>query len=155
MKNILLSLFLLFTVSAAHAEGMKDTALGITVGSPLGFTGRTWVNSDNSFAYGAGWSITDTDKFEVYTDYLWNAPEVFDINGRMVDFFYGGGLVLRTNSGKYENQAVFGVRAPLGLSMEFTNPNAELFTEFALNAAFIPSTAVFMDLLVGVRFHIF
>lgn len=156
MKNFAL-LFLLFCLvfsSSVFAQN-RSTAIGVTVGSPNGITGRTWLNDENSFDYGAGWSVMDSKQFEVYSDYLWSRNGIFELNEEKFDFFFGGGLVLRTNSGNTGSDLVFGPRLPVGVSYEFSQPDLELFALFALNVGVIPSSDLFVDLHVGARFYLF
>lgn len=147
-----IALFLFFSAPAFAAP---STGLGLTLGSPNGVTGRTWLTEENSLDYGAGWGLLESSKFEVYSDYLWNRSNLFEINGEKFDVFFGGGLSIRTHSGNGENEVVFGPRLPVGFSYEFTNPDLELFALFALNVGVIPHSNVFVDAHVGARFYLF
>jgi hypothetical protein len=153
MKTFLL--FAAFFLSLPAVADTAGTGLGITLGSPSGITGRTWIDGVNSFDYGAGWGIIDSNKFEVYGDYLWNRADAFELNEAKFDFFFGGGISLRTSSGQNDNEAVFGPRIPVGFSHTFSNPNLELFAVAALNVGIIPHSDVYFDLHVGARFYLF
>lgn len=144
----------LFPFSPALAQD-RDTGIGLTLGNPVGLTGRTWLSGENSLGYGAGWAITDTNKFQVYADYLWARPHAFEVSGERLDFFFGGGLGLRSNSGKSDGELVFGPRIPVGVSYEFSDPDLEIYLLAAFNAGLIPSADIYLDLHLGARFYVF
>ena len=75
--RILLAL-LAFVVSPA-VFAAESTGAGLTVGSPYGFTGRTWLSQENSLDYGLGWDLLNSHKLEAYSDFLWNRPDAFEI----------------------------------------------------------------------------
>lgn len=154
MKKLLLFLSALFLSVPAFATP-ESTGIGLTLGSPYGVTGRTWLDKEKSIDYGVGWDLLNSDKLMVYSDYLWNRPDSFEINGEKFDVFFGGGLVLRTHSATNEDTAVFGPRVPVGVSYWLTHPDMELFAQFALDLGLVPHADVFVDLNVGVRFTIF
>lgn len=154
MRKIILIFCFTFLPMIASAAN-SSTGIGVTVGSPNGFTGRTWFNHESSIDYGAGWSLSDSRQFEIYSDYLWNRAGLIEIGDRAFDLFFGGGLALRSHSGKADNDLVIGPRIPVGASYTFTNPDLELFALFALNVGMIPSSDVFVDLHVGARFYLF
>ncbi len=156
MKNVfsLLLVLLIFSLPRAEAE-VGDTGIGLTLGSPNGVTGRTWISKENSIDYGAGWSLMDSSRFELYSDYLWANSGRFELNGEKFDLFFGGGLSLRSHSGKNNSELVFGPRLPVGVSYEFSHPDLEVFALLALNVGVIPSSDVYLDLHLGVRFYLF
>jgi hypothetical protein len=152
---ILSALLFAFPALAAHDTGAgASTALGVTLGSPNGITGRTWITPESSIDYGGGWSIQDGHQFEAYADYLWNRPDTFELNEQKFDLFFGGGLALRSHSGNGD-ELVLGPRLPVGVSYEFAQPALELFALFAVNVGIVPSSDVFFDLHVGARFYLF
>lgn len=135
--------------------GQEGTGIGLTLGNPNGITARSWFTEDSSVDFGAGWSITDSKKFQVHGSYLWNRPHAFELNEEKFDFFFGGGFGLRTNSGNNENQVVFGPRLPVGVSYLFADPDLELFAQAAITVGVIPSSDVYFDLHLGARFYLF
>ncbi|MGZ3652820.1 MAG: hypothetical protein ACXWR1_08610 [Bdellovibrionota bacterium] len=151
--KIFLGLSLFFLSFPALAE-TPSTGLGVTLGSPNGITARHWLSQENSIDAGAGWDLLDSGKFEMYSDYLWNRPDTFEINGEKFDLFFGGGLALRSHSGN-GNELVIGPRLPVGVSYEFTHPDLEVFAALALNVGIIPHSDVFLDAHIGVRFYLF
>jgi hypothetical protein len=145
----------IFLSLPAFAASDYSTSLGVTLGSPYGVTGRTWLREENSIDYGFGWDLLDSSKFEVYSDYLWNQKNRFEINSNSFDLFYGAGLELRSHTGPNNNSVDFGPRLPVGVSYYVTHPDVELFAVFAFNIGIIPHSDVFIDLALGARFMIF
>ena len=70
MRLIVAALMVLILNSSSAHAGERSTGVGLTLGSPNGLTGRTWVTEENSFDYGFGWGGFSSRKFQVYTDYL-------------------------------------------------------------------------------------
>lgn len=147
MRFILLSFLL--SVPAFAAGG---TGIGVVLGSPNGVTARHWVNEQQSIDGAAGWSLIDSH-VQVNANYLWNLPAAFIIGEENFDFFFGIGASLRSKSGTANNELVFGPRLPAGVAYEFANPDIELFTQAALNLGLVPSSDLYFDLNVGVRFY--
>mgnify|MGYP003704801027 FL=1 len=87
MKYI--ALLFLFCSEIADAS-FPGTGIGLTLGAPSGFSGRTPLSENESLGFGAGWSIVQNHHFEFFGDYLWNRPDAFEINGEKFDFFFGG-----------------------------------------------------------------
>lgn len=132
-----------------------DTGIGVIVGSPNGITARHWLNDEQSIDANAGWTLGNNSRFQLSTDFLWSRLGLIKIEDEAFDFFFGGGLSLRTKSGKNDNEVVFGPRIPVGASYEFKDPDIELFTQLALNVGLVPSSDVYFDFNLGVRFLVF
>ena len=141
-------------ILAAPAHAGTGTGVGVLLGSPNGITARHWLDENNSIEGAAGWSLTDS-RFQVNANYLMSHPDLVQIGEEAFDLSYGIGLSLRTKSGKQNGEVVFGPRLPLGLGYEFTDPNIELFTQVALNVGLIPSSDLYLDANIGVRFYFF
>ena len=150
MIRVILLLSLL--VGAEKAIAGEGTSVGVILGSPNGITARHWLHETGSIAAAFGWSISGS-KFQASTDYLFTKPEAFEINEERFDLFFGGGVSLRTKSGKADGEVVFGPRLPVGVSYEFTKPDIELFLQAALNVGIIPSSDLYFDANAGVRFY--
>lgn len=145
---LLLSLFFVGTAAQAAA----GTSVGVVLGSPNGITARHWLNEENSIDGAAGWAITDS-RFQVNGNFLWSKPGAIVIGQEDFDLFFGAGLSIRTKSGTANNEVVFGPRLPIGLAYEFANPDIEVFTQAALNVGIIPSSDLYLDANIGVRFY--
>ena len=152
MKKLFLALALLVVSPLAHAQ--EGTGIGVVLGSPNGLTARHWIESDRSIEGALGWAITE-GRFQVNVNYLFHQPEVLAVGDGALDLFYGAGVSLRTRSGAQNGEVVFGPRLPVGLSYYFKDPKIELFGQVALNLGLIPSSNVYVDGNVGVRFYLF
>jgi hypothetical protein len=155
MKKLfaLLSLSLATLSSAsAFAQAPGTTGVGVVVGSPNGLTARHWINEENSVEGSLGWALSDS-RFQVNVNYLWNRANLIHIGEENFDLFFGAGLGLRTKSGKQNGEVVFGPRLPVGVAYTFVDPNLELFAQAALNVGIIPSSDVYVDGNLGLRFY--
>lgn len=150
MKNIIITLLLL-TSSAAYAG--EETGIGLVLGMPSGISARHWIASDRSIEVNAGWSIVSKSRFLLNASYLWNKNDVVELKDETFDVFFGGGLSVRTKSGNQDGELVFGPRLPVGLSYFFADPKIELFGEAGLNVGIIPSSDIYFDAGLGVRFY--
>lgn len=151
MRSFLLLALMLLTPSAFAAPA-GGTGVGVVVGSPNGFTARHWLDDQASVEGAVGWSITDS-RFQVNVNYLFNRAQLIPIGEEALDLFFGAGLSLRTKSGKQDGEVIFGPRLPVGVAFEFVDPNLELFAQAALNVGIIPSSDVYVDGNLGVRFY--
>lgn len=150
MKTWLFSLLLI--PGLVQAADFPGTGIGVTLGSPLGVTARHWLDEEQSVEGGFGWSLSRS-RFQANVSYLWQKPALVPIGRENLDLFFGGGLSLRTKSGTADGEVVFGPRLPVGLSFWVTDPNLELFAQGALNIGLIPTSDLYLDALVGVRFY--
>lgn len=144
-------LFLFFICGFAHAN--SNTGVGLILGAPSGISARHWVESDRSIEANFGWSVLSKSRLYVNASYLWNKVDVFQVKDEAFDVFFGGGLSVRTKSGTQDGELVFGPRVPVGVAYLFTDPKIELFGEAGLNVGIIPSSDIYLDAGVGVRFY--
>ncbi|MGE3262124.1 MAG: hypothetical protein AB7K68_10120 [Bacteriovoracia bacterium] len=149
MRFLLVAMTVFFSVQAFAGGG---TGVGVVLGSPNGVTARHWIDDQQSIEGSAGWAITKS-RFQLNTNYLWNQPGMVLIGDEKIDLFFGLGLSLRSKSGTADNEVVFGPRLPVGLAYEFANPDIELFTQAAVNVGLIPSSDIYFDANIGVRFY--
>ena len=147
-RKIIVVALALVSGSALASEG---TSVGVMLGTPNGITARHWISEDQSVDAGAGWSLSKS-RFQLHSDFLWNKPGLIEIGQEKFDLYFGGGLSLRTRSGSADNEVVFGPRLPIGAAYEFTQPDIELFTQLALNVGIVPSSDIYLDANVGIRF---
>jgi esterase/lipase superfamily enzyme len=158
MKNVIFILIAALTISlntshAAQRSNSRSTptnghafGLGIILGSPTGFTGRYTLEANRSLEGIVGWSFGKEAHVQLAVSHLWTVASVFQIEQRKsVDLFFGvGGSI---------NNELLGVRAPVGLSMMFSEPRIEAFAQVALNVGITPSTRAYMDGGIGVRYY--
>lgn len=149
----LLSLFISISFSslAQAQQADKDLGIGIMVGEPTGITLKSWMNSKNAFDVGLAWSLGRYDAINIQADYLWHNYNVFDeVKTGSLPFYYGvGGRVVLA-----DNDAVIGVRVPVGVNYLFEDSPVGLFMEIAPILNLAPSTDFDVDGSVGVRFYL-
>lgn len=142
---------LLFVPSLALAR--EGTGVGVILGSPNGLSVRQWLAPERSIDGAAGWALGKDSRFQVHASYLWSRNDAIRIGDYDFDAFFGAGAVVRTKSGKNENEVVFGPRIPGGVSFYFENPVIEVFAQLALNVGLIPNSDVFLDGGIGARLY--
>jgi hypothetical protein len=148
--NKFLICLLLFAPTFAQAK--EGTGLGVLLGIPSGVSVRHWFHEDRSMDVAAGWSLANTSRFIVHADYLWSKDGLIELGEEKLDLYFGAGLGVRTKSGKGD-EVVFGPRVPVGVSYFFTDPVIEAFGQVGLNLGIIPSSDLYLDAGVGVRFY--
>jgi len=148
MRKAIILLSLLFPI-LSQAAG--ETGLGVILGTPNGITAKHWISENAALDANLGWSISGS-KFQLNANYIFVKPEAFEISEELFDFFFGAGLSLRTKSGKQDGEVVLGPRLPLGVSYQFAKPDMELFLQAALNVGIVPSSDIYADANLGVRF---
>ena len=121
-------------------EANKGFGLGIMLGVPTGLTGKYYLSSDTALDFAVGtYGRYGRDQFDnalhVHADFLWHPfvlaspepfwmPLYFGIGGRLLD--HG-----RDNR-DFADDTHLGVRAPLGIMMDFNNIPLDIFLELAL-----------------------
>ena len=153
MKNIILVMILMSGFVGSVSLAGEETGYGVILGVPSGINVRHWIAEDRSLEANAGWSILNGSKFMLNASYLWNKKDVLELKEETFDLSFGAGLSVRTKSGSQDGEVVFGPRLPIGVSYYFTNPKIELFGEAGLNVGIVPSSDIYMDAGLGVRFY--
>lgn len=151
---------LLFTFSAANAQKTgNDVGLGVMVGEPTGVSLKAWTSGTTAFDVGLAWSFGRYDAINVHADYLWHHFDALsdDIDQGQLPVYYGigGRLVFADdypNPG--DNNAVLGVRGPVGIEYLFEESPVGVFLEVAPILNLAPSTDFDVDGALGVRFYL-
>lgn len=149
MKKIILLLALL----CGSAQADESTGIGLILGVPSGLTARHWMESDQSIEANVGWSLFSKNRLHLNASYLWNKNDVLELKDETFDVFFGGGLSIRSKSGVADGELVFGPRLPVGVSYFFVDPKIEAFGQAGLNIGIIPSSDIYFDAVLGLRFY--
>ena len=147
--SVTMSVFALATPSWG-AKSAPGFGLGVIIGSPTGLSGKYTLSRDRAIDAALGWDGSSSTHFTM--SHLWMQQRLFSVERESVDLFYGVGGSLRTNSSHADNRTLFAVRAPVGLSIFFAKPRLEPFFQLALNLGLVPSSSVFFDAGIGVRY---
>ncbi|MFH5831401.1 hypothetical protein ACG2F4_00830 [Halalkalibaculum sp. DA3122] len=145
-------LCLLFSAHSAVAQNQDGKlGVGLMVGEPTGISLKYWQSQQNAIDGGLAWSLGQYDAVHLHADYLWHNYSVFDeVEEGQLPLFYGiGGRLIFT-----ENDAVLGVRVPVGINYLFEESPVGLFLELAPTINLAPSTDFDIGGALGVRIYL-
>ncbi|MCU0915647.1 MAG: DUF3996 domain-containing protein [Planctomycetes bacterium] len=154
-----LTVVLVFMGTSAFAQ--DQLGLGLILGEPTGLSVKYWLDDEHAIDGAAGWSFWDDDGFQLHADYLWHNYELLDLGeteGR-VPVYYGLGARLKfendDNRGRGDDDdTVFGIRAPLGITYRFANEPLDLFAEIVPVLDLTPDVELNLNLAVGIRIYV-
>lgn len=160
MKNSiykLLLFFLILSFSSIYAQTQKF-GLGVIIGEPTGLSAKLWTSSNNAFAFGLGWSVSDSrfnridsdnkSRIHLHIDYLWHSFNAIS-SSREFPLFYGIGG--RINTGPRYN-GTFGIRGVLGVAWLPRSTPLDVFIEVVPTLYLVNSTSFGVDAGIGARF---
>jgi hypothetical protein len=151
MKHVALISILFFTVNTARA--VDSFGIGAILGEPTGVSAKFDLDGFHAVDLAAAWSFGNANAFLIHADYLWHKKNLFPIDRRPIDLYFGvGGRLLTHGSGSRRNDTVFGPRFPVGLRHLFADPPIEIFFEVAVILNLIPSTYADGNVGIGARF---
>jgi hypothetical protein len=155
LKKLLGPALLLFCLNAGQAQG-SGFGLGIIIGEPTGLSMKAWLGEGSAFDLAAAWSFEGRGFLHLHGDYLRHA-DVIDVPKGFLPFYYGIGARLRIREDDRPRDAdediLFGIRIPLGMTYLFVNAPLDLFVEIAPVVELVPSTDVDLDGGIGIRFY--
>ena len=162
-KKLLLSSIILILISLSFnhvyaQDADRDIGLGIMVGEPTGISFKAWTSENTAIDAGMAWSIGRYDAVNLHADYLWHH---FDLLGDNIDegelpVYYGvGGRIVFADDypDPGDNNAVLGVRVPVGINYLMEDSPIGFFLEVAPVVNIIPETDFDLDSALGVRFY--
>jgi hypothetical protein len=144
---------------AAHAEG-GPFGIGLILGSPTGISGKYYLgDSGHAIDFAVGGAVATDNGLHVHADFLWhpwilarepsfNLPVHLGVGARVLDHDRGN---------KGDNDFHFGLRAPIGLTFDFTEVPLDAFVEIALifdvHTAHDNNFGIDLNAGVGVRYY--
>lgn len=132
--------------AATRSAGAHPFGLGIMVGAPTGLTGKLYLSAPFALQMGIGvvddfggdgW---DDDALHLHVDAVWH-PAILARNASItMPFYLGVGARFAEAEHHFivqgvwydDDHSVFGVRAPLGLLIDFNRVPLDIFFEIAL-----------------------
>lgn len=158
---LFIGLFIAMTAQTAQAQNSENAiGLGVMVGEPTGLSFKAWTSNTTAFDAGLAWSLGRRDAIHIHADYLWHNFDVFanDVDQGQLPVYYGigGRLVLIDDDpgpDGDEDDAIFGVRVPVGINYLFEENPIGLFLEVAPIVNLVPSTDLDVDAALGARFY--
>lgn len=155
MKCRIAIMVLLFAVVSANAREQDTFGLGVIVGEPTGLSLKYWLDKEHAIDGAAAWSFAENDSFQLHADYLIHDYEL--LNSDDLPFYYGLGARLKfkddEGSGRNRNEAIFGIRAPLGITYLFEDAPLDLFFELVPILDLSPDVELDINAAIGLRFY--
>jgi hypothetical protein len=159
----------------SNFEANKTFGLGLMLGAPTGLTGKYFVGRSTAIDFGLGtiYDYRDRRGFHIHGDFLWHPVSLASTRAFELPFYIGVGArfldgercyVYRPDGRcdyYYHSYSAFGVRVPLGLSLDFNNVPLDVFFEVVPVLDFLTSrdpvydSAVYFDVdgAIGVRYY--
>ena len=154
-----IALFTAFLVSTA-AWGQEGFGLGIIVGEPTGLSLKKWINEERAIDAAAAWSFSENKSFQFHVDYLihnYSLLKPMNAKGKLPVYFgVGARLKLKEENegkGRNDDDAIFGIRVPLGISYLFSDAPIDLFAEIVPVLDIAPDTDFDLNAAIGARYY--
>jgi hypothetical protein len=153
MSKFIVAIGLLISMPC-FANSLQGFSLGGMLGDPTGLSGAYQLRSDEMIDGGLSYSFGGRSGVQIHSDYLRFLRGRLGAGNADLDIYYGiGGRFIFVSGGEHNGKVSIGPRAPLGLFHRMTNPNLDFFGEIAAVLDLAPSTAVDLDIAVGLRFR--
>ncbi len=155
MSNKLFAGLLLSVTLFAASFAQAETAVGLMVGDPTGFTGRMSLNDHNSIDGAVAVSGGTYRGLQLHSTFLFDKFQSWEMakEGPMNLYLGIGARMIFINDGKYDGDVAFGPRAPVGMTYMWSDPKVEFFAEAALVLDVSPKVDADIDIGVGARFR--
>ena len=120
-------------------EANKEFGLGIMLGVPSGLAGKYYLSQDTALDFGLGfYGNYGRDRydnaFNLHIDHLWHPVVLASPEAFWMPLYFGVGARLLDHRGNrdFVDDLHLGVRAPLGIMIDFNNIPLDIFMELAL-----------------------
>lgn len=118
----------------------KTFGLGIMLGSPTGLSGKYYLSSDTALDFGLGVYGYGRHRrggdLHLHADFLWHPVVLAKADPFHLPLYFGiGGRFW--DHGRYNDDLHLGVRAPIGIALDFNNIPLDIFFELALILDFV------------------
>jgi hypothetical protein len=150
-------------LSGRRFEANKTFGLGLELGAPTGLTGKYFLSADRALDFGIGtiYEYVDRSGFHLYGDYLWHPVSLVGVPAFELPLYIGLGFRIwdfdHDRDGVTDDGFAFGIRVPIGVSMDFNNVPLDVFLQFVPVLDFFSgyerhSVYPDLDVSVGVRY---
>jgi hypothetical protein len=143
--------------SAAAAEKKQVNAirpglfeLGLYLGEPTGLSTKYWINRMNAIEGVAAWAFSQ-GFLVVAADYLFNFPDIVEIEGETFPLYVGAGAIMRVDMGAGGGISI-GARFPLGALYIFRGVPLEISLELVPGLYLFPDTTFLAMGGIGIRY---
>jgi hypothetical protein len=124
----------------------KTFGLGLMLGAPTGLTGKYFLSGDTAIDFGIGaiGYYRGRDGLHLHADFLWHPVTLAKAEPFWLPLYFGvGGRFFSFDDDIDDNDIddtegfALGVRAPVGIAMDFNNVPLDVFFELALVVDFL------------------
>lgn len=159
LGTILVALFLFGSLQTTKAQKSENKiGIGAIIGEPTGLSLKAWTSGTTAFDAGLAWSLGRYDAINIHADYLWHSFKPFnEIESGQLPIYYGvGGRIVFADNfpNQGDNQAIIGIRGPVGLNYLLEDAPIGLFLEVAPILNIVPETDFDVDGAIGIRFYL-
>jgi hypothetical protein len=144
-------------------EANKTFGLGLELGAPTGLIGKYFLSGDRALDFGVGdiYHYVNRTGLHIYGDYLWHPTSLASTEAFELPLYVGVGARFwdfRDSGLQAPNDAfAFGIRAPVGISMDFNNEPVDIFFQVVPVLDFYGGNAfhaIYLDFdaSIGVRY---
>lgn len=147
---IFMGIFLTTVVTFAN-----EVQIGIVLGSTAGLSGKLDLGSNRSIDGVLAYSTDSKYGNYFHIDYIIDKARNFSMGSvNPVYLYYGPGLrLVNIRTGVDSGKTKVGFRGPIGVNLQTKNPDLEFFGEVAPTADLTPSTSVYLEVGIGIRFR--
>jgi len=135
---------LLAAVGSANARMQDSFGLGIIIGEPTGLSVKYWLDEERAVDGALAWSLSDDDSFQLHGDYLIHDYELLEARLKFKD---------DDGKGHDEDDAVFGIRVPVGITYLFDDTPIDLFFELVPILDIAPDVDLDINAAIGLRYY--
>ena len=155
MKCKMAIIVLLLSVGSANARMQDSFGLGIIIGEPTGLSVKYWLDEDRAVDGALAWSLSDDNAFQLHGDYLIHDFELLEAREMPVYYGIGARLKFKDDDGKGhdDDDTVFGIRVPVGITYLFDDTPVDLFFELVPILDLAPDVELDINAAVGARFY--
>ena len=146
---------LLLTVASANARTKDDVGIGIMIGEPTGLSIKYWLDEERAVDGAAAWSFSENDSFQLHGDYLIHNYALLEEDNLPVYYGVGGRLKFKDSNGRGRNEddAIFGIRVPLGITYLLVDEPIDLFFELVPVLDLSPDVDLDLNVAIGLRYY--
>ncbi len=130
----------------SNFEANKTFGLGIMLGAPTGLSGKYYLSASTAIDFGVGtiYGYRDRHGLHLHADHLWHPVSLVSAPALELPLYVGIGARYLNGDRcyqyagngrcdvRYDDYAALGVRAPIGLALDFNNVPIDIFFELAL-----------------------
>lgn len=130
----------------------KRFGVGLHLGEPTGFSLKGYLAQRWALDGIAAWSFSD-EAFTIIGDATYDILDIpVETSVITLPFYVGGGVKIAINAGQNDN-TTFGMRVPVGLSVQWVKYPVEIFLEIAPGIGIAPDTEFDFTGGIGARFY--